>query len=63
MRTTSSSLRPSLGYTYTDHPAFPLTQQVSMFPMPETQTTYRIATVETTSDTLTSRGGLALFVR
>lgn len=31
--------------------------------MPETQTTYRIAKVETTSDTLTSRGGLALFVR
>jgi len=31
--------------------------------MPETQTTYRIANVGTTSDTLTSRGGLALFVR
>lgn len=31
--------------------------------MPETQTTYRISHVGTTSDTLTSRGGLALFVR
>jgi hypothetical protein len=31
--------------------------------MPETQITYRIAKVDTTSDTLTSRGGLALFVR
>ncbi|MBA3612782.1 MAG: IS1380 family transposase [Nitrospirales bacterium] len=31
--------------------------------MAETQTTYRIAQVDTTSDTLTSRGGLALFVR
>jgi hypothetical protein len=31
--------------------------------MPETQTTYRIATVATTSDTLTNRAGLALFVR
>ena len=31
--------------------------------MSKTQTTYRIANVATTSDTLTSRGGLALFVR
>ena len=31
--------------------------------MPETQTTYRIAKVATTSDTLTNRAGLALFVR
>ena len=31
--------------------------------MPKTQTTYRIAKVATTSDTLTSRAGLALFVR
>jgi len=31
--------------------------------MPEPQPTYRMAKVETTSDTLTSRGGLALFVR
>jgi hypothetical protein len=31
--------------------------------MPETQTISRIAKVATTSDTLTSRGGLALFVR
>jgi hypothetical protein len=31
--------------------------------MPETQTTYRIAKVATTSDSLRSRGGLALFVR
>ncbi len=34
-----------------------------MPPMPKTQTTYRIAQVATTSNTLTSRGGLALFVR
>lgn len=31
--------------------------------MPETRPTYRMAHVATTSDTLTSRGGLALFVR
>ena len=31
--------------------------------MPKTQTTYRIAKVATTSDTLTRRAGLALFVR
>lgn len=44
-------------------PSLPITQQVSVHPMPDTQTTYRIAKVATTSDTLTSRGGLALFVR
>ncbi len=60
---TSSSLRPSVGYTHPAHPALPITQQVSMSPMPKTQTTYRIAKVATTSDTLTSRAGLALFVR
>ena len=56
-------IRASVGYTHSAHPFLPITQQVSVNPMPETQTTYRIAKVDTTSDTLTSRGGLALFVR
>ncbi len=56
-------IRASVGDTHSDHSSLPITQPVSVDPMPETPTTYRIAKVDTTSDTLTSRGGLALFVR
>ena len=63
MCTRSSSLRPSVGYTHSVHSAFLITQHVSMLPMSQAQTPDRIAKVASTSDTLTSRAGLALFVR